>query len=114
MIVDEAERNRHIDAAEALLGLIPTVDLETSVMGVGGEGEEPANEVCTAASTRLANVVVPGLTSTLVVREKVSISLPAAFVRFWFCSRATERPEIVTRISSVDNSSDSTTGGSPA
>ena len=45
MIVDEAERHRHIDAAEALLGLIPTVDLETSVMGVGGEGEEPANEV---------------------------------------------------------------------
>ena len=25
MIVDEAERHRHIDAAEALLGLIPTV-----------------------------------------------------------------------------------------
>ena len=45
MIVDEAERDSHIDAAEALLGLIPTVDLETSVMGVGGEGEEPANEV---------------------------------------------------------------------
>ena len=29
MIVDEAERDSHIDAAEALLRLIPTVDLET-------------------------------------------------------------------------------------
>ena len=45
MIVDEAERHRHIDAAEALLRLIPTVDLETSIMGTGGEGEEPANAV---------------------------------------------------------------------
>ena len=32
MIVDEAERHRHIDAAEALLGLIPSVDLETSII----------------------------------------------------------------------------------
>ena len=45
MIVDEAERDSHIDAAEALLRLIPTVDVETSIMGTGGEGEEPANEV---------------------------------------------------------------------
>ena len=45
MIVDEAERDSHIDAAEALLRLIPTVDLETSIMGTGGEVEEPANEV---------------------------------------------------------------------
>ena len=30
MIVDEAERDSHIDAAEALLELIPSVDLETS------------------------------------------------------------------------------------
>ena len=54
MIVDEAERHRHIDAAEALLGLIPSVDLDgdqqhlpggaVSVSGVaasahGGEGQ---------------------------------------------------------------------------
>ena len=32
MIVDEAERDSHIDAAEALLGLIPSVDLETSII----------------------------------------------------------------------------------
>jgi len=30
VIVDEAERDSHIDAAEALLALIPSVDLETS------------------------------------------------------------------------------------
>ena len=68
MIVDEAERHRHIDAAEALLGLIPTVDLETSVTilcarrrqrrrGHGGRGLNVLRE--TAVTARVRPLVRP-------------------------------------------------------
>ncbi|EOD19827.1 hypothetical protein EMIHUDRAFT_242506 [Emiliania huxleyi CCMP1516] len=54
MIVDEAERDSHIDAAEALLGLIPSVDLETSIIHGhwllffrAGRATPSATQICT-------------------------------------------------------------------